>query len=254
MSTVAFVTTRDVVTVAGADAHSYLQSQLSQDISSIGGLKCQAALLLDPSGRVDALVRVTYLALDKFEVDIDSGAGELLLARLKRFKIRVNAELSLECVPVVAIRGESAMSYLDSTHPASRPAWWMNSRAVDVFTSDVPADLQRITAEEYDALRIASGWPAMGREVTGKELASELGVIDIAVNFGKGCYPGQELVERMDSRQATSPRTLCRLPVNSTANDAVEVTSTSAEFALAFIKRSADRHSLNAVPVGPQLS
>ena len=253
MSAVAFVTTRDVVTVEGADVHSYLQSQLSQDISSIGGLKCQAALLLDPSGRVDALVRVTYLGLDKFEVDVDPGSGELLLARLKRFKIRVNAELSLESVPVVAIRGAGAMSYLDPTHPASRPAWWMNGKAVDVFTSEAPADLPQISADEYDALRIASGWPSMGSEITGKELAAELGVVDIAVNFGKGCYPGQELVERMDSRQATSPRTLCRLPANAEVDDAVEITSTSAEFALAFVKRSADRNALNAVPVGPQL-
>jgi hypothetical protein len=28
------------------------------------------------------------------------------------------------------------------------------------------------------------------------------------VSFTKGCYPGQELVERMDSRGSTAPRTL----------------------------------------------
>ena len=165
----------------------------------------------------------------------------------------MNAELNLESVPVVAIRGAGSMTYLDPTHPTSRSAWWMNSKAVDIFTSEAPVDLPHVTADEYDALRIASGWPSMGKEITGKELATELGVVDIAVNFGKGCYPGQELVERMDSRQATSPRTLCRLPANAEVDDAVEITSASAEFALAFVKRSADRNSLNAVPVGPQL-
>jgi len=39
------------------------------------------------------------------------------------------------------------------------------------------------------------------------------GLTRIAVSFTKGCYPGQELVERMDSRGAEAPRTLRRLDV-----------------------------------------
>ena len=34
----------------------------------------------------------------------------------------------------------------------------------------------------------------------------------LAVSFTKGCYPGQELVERMDSRGSTAPRHLAVLP------------------------------------------
>jgi folate-binding Fe-S cluster repair protein YgfZ len=36
-------------------------------------------------------------------------------------------------------------------------------------------------------------------------------VVGVSVSFSKGCYPGQELVERMDSRGSSAPRTLRRL-------------------------------------------
>ena len=254
MSVVAFAGFRDVVSVVGPDAHSYLQSQLSQDLKSIGGSKCVAALLLDPSGKVDALVRVTYLAVDHFEVDIDAGFGDVLLQRLKRFKIRVNAELSLSTVPVVFLRGIGGGAYYDPTHPAARLAWWMDSRAVDVFGESLPDGIRIVDPDEFESIRIAAGWPAMGQEITGSELAAELGVVDIAVNFGKGCYPGQELVERMDSRQAVSPRTLCRIAITSADSEGVEVTSRSGTHVLGFVKRSVDRDSIGAVPVRPELS
>ena len=41
---------------------------------------------------------------------------------------------------------------------------------------------------------------------------AELGpLLDIAVSFTKGCYPGQELVERMHSRGASAPKVVRRL-------------------------------------------
>jgi len=49
----------------------------------------------------------------------------------------------------------------------------------------------------------------MGREIiSGETLPAATGVVSVAVSFIKGCYPGQELVERMDSRGSTAPKTL----------------------------------------------
>ncbi len=64
--------------------------------------------------------------------------------------------------------------------------------------------------------RIIDGWPALGSEITpGETLAAETGLTSVAVSFTKGCYPGQELVERMDSRGAVPPRRIVRLVVES---------------------------------------
>ena len=49
----------------------------------------------------------------------------------------------------------------------------------------------------------------MGTDIEpGSTIPATTGVVPLAVSFTKGCYPGQELVERMDSRGADAPRSL----------------------------------------------
>jgi folate-binding protein YgfZ len=61
--------------------------------------------------------------------------------------------------------------------------------------------------------RIAAAWPKMGAEIVpGETIPVETGLAEVAISFTKGCYPGQELVERMDSRGSTAPRHLVVLP------------------------------------------
>lgn len=51
----------------------------------------------------------------------------------------------------------------------------------------------------YNALRIRSGQPAVGTELTGDYIPLELGLWD-EISFNKGCYTGQEIIARMESR------------------------------------------------------
>jgi tRNA-modifying protein YgfZ len=51
--------------------------------------------VLEPSGKVESLARVTRTGDDRFDFDTDAGFGEALAARLNRFKIRVKAEISV---------------------------------------------------------------------------------------------------------------------------------------------------------------
>ncbi|HUF98569.1 MAG TPA: hypothetical protein VMM60_10610 [Ilumatobacter sp.] len=102
---------------------------------------------------------------------------------------------------------------------------------------------------EHD--RIVAGWPRLGSEIVpGETIPGACGLVAIAVNFTKGCYPGQELVERMDSRAAQAPRTLRRLsvsagtavgdPVLDGGDEVGEITSVSGTAALAWVKRSSE--------------
>ena len=84
---------RDIVTVVGADARSYLHGQVSQDIQSLAVDESRWTLVLAPNGRVDVLARVLAVADDHFELDTEAGYGDVLAARLDRFRIRVKAEL-----------------------------------------------------------------------------------------------------------------------------------------------------------------
>ena len=93
----------------------------------------------------------------------------------------------------------------------------------------------------------------MGIEIVpGQTIPAVTGVVPVAVNFTKGCYPGQELVERMDSRGADAPMSLRIVDVARDASpgdplvvDGVEVgtiTSVSPDggMALAMIRRGHD--------------
>jgi folate-binding protein YgfZ len=90
----------------------------------------------------------------------------------------------------------------------------------------------------------------MGVDITTDMIPAETGVVDVAVSFTKGCYPGQELVERMDSRGSMAPRRLCRVicAPGVKAGDKVVVneemvgvfTTVAGDIALALIKRGVE--------------
>jgi tRNA-modifying protein YgfZ len=63
-----------------------------------------------------------------------------------------------------------------------------------------------VDAGAYEATRIAGGVLVMGHEITDRTIPAETQLIDLAVSFTKGCYTGQELVARVDSRGGNVPR------------------------------------------------
>ncbi len=73
-----------------------------------------------------------------------------------------------------------------------------------------------VSAETMERYRIAHGVPAMGAELTDDTIPAEAGqwLIDASVSFTKGCYTGQELVARIDSRGGNVPRPVRLLVVD----------------------------------------
>ena len=63
------------------------------------------------------------------------------------------------------------------------------------------AGAEEVHAEALEALRIACGIPKFGVDIRQKDLPQETGQ-ERALNFTKGCYIGQEIVERIRSRGA----------------------------------------------------
>lgn len=263
------------IRVVGNDSAKYLHSQLSNDIESLDiGRSCHS-FVLEPSGKVIALVRVTRISKEEFLLDTDPvpHLEEVLLARLHRFKIRVDVEFVVDVRTCVAIRSStdtirtSMFSKLPQSEVIVVDAMWSDGRSLDVIplVSGVDAKYVKARLGDQDVLvgsetdvemaRVRDGWPAMGREIDpGESLAAATGVVTCAVSFTKGCYPGQELVERMDSRGSSAPRALrrCRRdaldpgdPIAVRAGHSIIVdgheigivTSVAGEWALAYVQR-----------------
>ena len=244
---------RDVVGVAGPDALSYVHSQVSQDLLPLEVGESTWTLVLQPTGRVDALARVLRRAEHEVIIDVDAGYGDALVARLARFKIRVKAEISPLPWRCVAVRGvdRRAVAGGDIGGASAVVSWWADPAAgVDLLGEDPspPGGIEEGSAAQLEEARVAAGWPAMGAEITDATIPAELGVAGVAVSFTKGCYPGQELVERMDSRGTGAPRRLVALdaPAAARPGDALVVdgedvgvlTSVAGQYALALVRRS----------------
>ena len=76
------------------------------------------------------------------------------------------------------------------------------------------ARLPQASSEDARTVRIENAHPRYGEEISERYLLQETGQLQ-AVNFNKGCYLGQEIVERVRSR-AQIHRVLCRVEIDST--------------------------------------
>jgi folate-binding protein YgfZ len=204
---------RDVIRVHGPDALSFLQGQLSQDVEALADGGSAWSLLLQPQGKVDALVRVTRLAADDHLLDVDEGYGDRVVERLLRFKLRVKADVERAAFQCLALRGprsHEAAATVAEHGALLLDADWPGLAGVDLIGTDpaLPSDVPECGLDAYEAVRIEAGVPVMGREVTDRTIPAELGILERAVSFTKGCFTGQELVARMDARGGQAPRQL----------------------------------------------
>ncbi len=262
---VAFRSRRDVVVAEGSDAADYLHGQLSQNVKGLEIGQSAWSLLLSPQGKIDAWLRLTRTGDVRFVLDLDEGFGEAALARLNRFKLRVDAELTLSALDWVAVRGPKSAEYRSGAADASDSVVladleWDGIEGFDLLGSDVavPSGLEEGDPTAFEALRIQLAIPRLGAEIGESTIPAEVGVVDVSADFTKGCYVGQELVARVDSRGNNTPRSMRRMTLNEGADiaglvgvpitqDGVEVgTITSAApvgeaaVVLASIKRAAD--------------
>jgi folate-binding protein YgfZ len=226
---------RDVLSVSGPDAATYLQGQCSQDVAGLGVGATAESLLLSPQGKLDAFLRVTRTGDEEFILDTDPGFGEVVKARLERFRLRVKVDIEPESWQCLAVRGPHAQaSEVVSAAVAADPSVlrlpvdWPGLAGFDLLgpaTGDTGPDawvddaVVRCGDDAYQAARIEAGLPVNGRELTEATIAAEAGLVERTVSFDKGCFTGQELVARLDSRGSKVARKLAGLVIGGTTAD-----------------------------------
>jgi tRNA-modifying protein YgfZ len=211
---------RDVIEAGGAESGSYLQGQLSQDVLALAAGTSTWSWVLAPTGKVDALVRVVRLDDTRWLMDTDRGWGSALLGRLNRFKLRTKVELSESELSVVGIRGGPAPAAVRAAlAPVAEVPAWPGLEGDDLFVPPAGATdpgtlVPVVDPAAYEEARIRAGMPRMGAELTDRTIPGETGLIELTVSFTKGCYTGQELVARIDSRGGNVPRHLRSLAMD----------------------------------------
>ncbi|HJU52197.1 MAG TPA: hypothetical protein VJ815_07680 [Acidimicrobiia bacterium] len=185
----------EMVIVEGPQAVSFLDGLLSQDLSTLQSTKPVRSFLLSPQGKLRALLWISGEG-ERVAVVTDTGWGKRVADDLLHYKIRVKATISGP-VPVTTIVGpDLAYQFLPSGSSPEREGG---------------RELPALSHDQWNALRIEAGEPVMGIDVDESTIPQETGLVDQAVSLSKGCFLGQELVARLDSRNGRVNRHLRRV-------------------------------------------
>ena len=210
------VRSADVVKVAGPDARSYLQGQVTQDLDGLAAGQGAETLLLSPQGKLELAARVLVGGPEELFVEVEAGYGQAALERLARFKLRVKATLELLSWRLVELRGPHATPPPADAQGDGAPSFLLPYRFGPLAGYDLlgpeaslPAGVEEGDDGAFDVARIEAGVPRMGTELTERTIPQEAGIVSRTVSFTKGCYTGQELVARIDSRGNRVPVRLC---------------------------------------------
>jgi len=226
---------RGLLQFTGPDRLSYLQGMLSNDLRLLKPAQGQYAAILNQQGKVLADVRV-LCSENSFYLDFWEGLKDTIVEHLNRYLVADEVEIAdrSEGYGILSIQGPESEALLRIlVAPAALPEAPMQHTIVtlggaaicvvrDSHTGELGFDLivpktnledvaRRLTEtgkqfsamwvgeEALEVLRIEAGIPRYGVDFTADNLLLEVG-LDQAVSFTKGCYLGQEVVERIRSR------------------------------------------------------
>jgi len=265
---------RALLQFTGPDRVSFLQGMLSNDVRVLQMFDGQQATILTQQGKVIADLRV-LCALNSLYLDFWENLKDRIIEHLNRYLVADEVEINdpNDEWKMLSLQGPRSRKILDEllantelpAHPNQHAMVQFDNAPICVVRADhsgaggfdlivqnaqLPAVAQRLEqlgaswvgARAQNILRIEAGMPRYGVDFSEDTLLLEVG-LDNSYSYTKGCYLGQEVVERIRSRGHVN-RKLCGLlldgntPAN--AGDAIlagdneigKITSSVASFAL----------------------
>jgi len=216
---------RGRIKALGEDRKRLLHAMTTNHVQQLEPGQGCYAFFLSAQGRIQSdvtiLARPDYLLLD-----VEPAQREKIFAHLDKFIIAddVTLEDDSDQQTTLAVEGPGAQEILaaigaPTPSAAYENAEWAGRLVVNtsytgaggfhIYLSplDAPVLLETLedagarpaTGAEIDALRILNGRPLYGVDITDTNLPQETQLTH-ALHFSKGCYLGQEIVERVRSR------------------------------------------------------
>jgi glycine cleavage system T protein len=224
---------RHKLVVTGADRVRFLHGMVSNDVKKLAPGKGMVAAMLNAQGQILADLRI-YGAEDRLVIDADAAWRDKILTLLKRYIIADKVVIEPAPTFALAFQGPRARPLLEKTLHIDLPVMgefdhfvtnyagfplrvvrasstgeegyevWMADKAMmpvwGAACGQAPTyDMLPCGSEALETLRIEAGLPRYGPDLGEDTLLLEANLLH-AVSFSKGCYIGQENVERTRSR------------------------------------------------------
>ncbi len=219
------LSSRGRLRIGGEDRARLLNAMTTNQVQALRPGQGCYVFFLNAQGRILGDANL-FCFEDHLLLDTEPETRQKLFEHLDRYIIAddVTVEDVTETTAAIAVEGPQARAALSAlgleleapTEPHSWISWGSRtiarvsstgSEGFCIFTpveekSSLLARLAAIapaTPEDARTVRIEHGRPRYGEEITERYLVQETGQLQ-AVNFSKGCYLGQEIVERVRSR------------------------------------------------------
>ena len=181
---------RALLKISGTDSVSFLQSQLSNDISQLNDSSIQLNAYCQHQGKIIALFWVMRFG-DDFLLSFPNELSEIVKARLQMFILMSEVE-------VIDVKNEyEQIGIIDDPN---NDFYSINERLSLMITTKENLEHYGFIPKEYwDKVCIELALPDIYL-LTSEKLVPQmlnLDIDEVGVNFSKGCYPGQEVVARL---------------------------------------------------------
>lgn len=213
------LTARGRIAATGEDRKRLLHAMSTNHIEQLTPGSAAPAFFLTAQGRIlaDALILCRE---DSLLLLLESETREKIYQHIDRYIIADDVTLDdvTASTAEFAVEGPAALSWLESQGapiPAEPFQWtpWDDSLVLHASLTGAPgfrligppslaqrlASLPAASPDAVEAVRLEHGQPRYGADITEANLVHETGLLH-AVSFHKGCYLGQEIVERVRSR------------------------------------------------------
>ena len=194
-----------VLRIHGADAVSFLQGQLSNDLTRLEREGALLAAYNNPQGRTIAIVRLIAAAPDELLAVLPRELASRVLERLRRVVLRAKVKILDESARW-RVRGRlGAASEASAKLPRMRlgggPERWLE---LAELAPDAAAVLGAAAFAARDAwvLHDVAAGLAQVYAATSEMFVAQMLNLDLidAISFNKGCYTGQEVIARAHCR------------------------------------------------------
>jgi folate-binding protein YgfZ len=192
----------------GRDRARFLHNVTSNNIKAMTPGESLYAFCLTPQGRIVGDLYLLCRA-DDFLIDTEPELRDKLRAHILKYKVADQIELEdvTDSTASIGVEGPSAppapegsttLPFTVTGQPGYRIFCSLEEKPAIVAALEA-AGVKAATAEDARLVRIENGQPRYGEDILETSLPQETGQMH-AVSFNKGCYLGQEIVERIRAR------------------------------------------------------
>jgi tRNA-modifying protein YgfZ len=186
-----------ILSVRGADARSFLQGQLSNDVESLAGHPAVAGLH-NAQGRCLSVIRMLQVEPGQILLALPADLAATVVAHLSRFvfRARVRIENASDQWRIYGATGPDAEAAASTRLSIPMDVTGLRQMIVAPRSEALPeGDIQSRASWRLED--IAAGLPEIGAAISGLFTAQMLNLDLIgAISFSKGCYTGQEIIAR----------------------------------------------------------